>query len=99
MGATHHHGQTLVNLLRQAELGAPPREDVDGVGGLLGAEAAQGGRHGGVRGQLQLCWAAGLLLATGWPSGQRCTHCTVHTRHPAPHYNVLDVDMQILVDK
>ena len=56
MGATHHHGQTLANLLRQAELGAPPREDVDGVGGLLGAEAAQGGRHGGVRGQLQLCF-------------------------------------------
>ena len=96
MGATHHHGQTLANLLRQAELGAPPREDVDGVGCLLGAEAAQGGRHGGVRGQLQLCWAAGLLLATGWPS---TAHCTVHTRHPAPLYTVLDVDTQIMVDE
>ena len=80
MGATHHHGQTLVNLLREAELGAPPREDVDGVGRLLGAEAAQGGRHGGVRGQLQLCWAAGLLLATGWPSGA-ALH-TLHCTHP-----------------
>ena len=81
MGATHHHGQTLANLLRQAELGAPPREDVDGVGGLLGAEAAQGGRHGGVRGQLQLCWAAGLLLATGWPSTAHTALYTPATLH------------------
>ena len=81
MGATHHHGQTLANLLRQAELGAPPREDVDGVGGLLGAEAAQGGRHGGGRGQLQLCWAAGLLLATGWPSTAHTALYTPATLH------------------
>ena len=61
---THHNWETLLDLLRQAELQALAGVDVGGVRAELGAEPADGG-HVGEQPQL----AVTSNRTTGWGQG------------------------------